>query len=237
MAREQSNALAIHRSNQVSNYGLAALIALPAATYVAGQINGSSQARETGLLCAEAVINSLIVNQVFKVALARERPTLTGGQGRFFKDATNGSFPSAHAMLGWAAASVVAHEYPGWLTQTLVYGAASAVSISRITARQHFPADAVVGGGLGWLIGTQIFKAHSQNTDDQLYGTFSPDQAIDSKDAKDATDADDSQSTQPQGSIFVPLDSWIYPSLKRLAALGFIPTQFPAMAPSTMPEC
>src|SRR5438445_666869 len=33
MAREQSNALAVHRSKQASNYGLAALIALPAATY------------------------------------------------------------------------------------------------------------------------------------------------------------------------------------------------------------
>ena len=134
MARERSNALAVHRSKQVSNYGLAALIALPAAAYVAGQFNGSSQARETGLLSGEAVVDSLIVNQVLKVILARQRPTLTGGNGGFFKNATDGSFPSAHAMLGWTAASVIAHEYPGWLTQTLVYGAASAVSISRITA-------------------------------------------------------------------------------------------------------
>ena len=81
MAREQSNALAVHRSKQASNYGLAALIALPAATYLVGEFNGSSQARETGLLSGEAVVDSLIVNQVLKVILARERPTLTGGNG------------------------------------------------------------------------------------------------------------------------------------------------------------
>lgn len=225
MARERSNALAVHRSKQLSNYGLAALIALPAATYVAGQFNGSSQARETGLLSGEAVVDSLIVNQVLKLVMARERPTLTGGNGGFFKNATDGSFPSAHAMLGWTAASVIAHEYPGWLTQTLVYGAASAVSISRITARQHFPADVVVGGGLGWLIGRQVFKAHSQNTNDQLYGTFGQDEKA------------EAESTQPRGSTFVPLDSWVYPALKRLAALGYIRTQFAAMEPWTKQEC
>src|SRR5713101_2428525 len=90
MVREQSNALAVHRSKQASNYGLAALIALNAATYVAGQFNGSSQARETGLLSGEAVVDSLIVNQVLKFILARERPTLTGGNGGFFKNATDG---------------------------------------------------------------------------------------------------------------------------------------------------
>jgi hypothetical protein len=227
MAREQSNALAVHRSKQVSNYGLAALIALPAATYVAGRFNGSSQERETGLLAGEAVVNSLIVNQVLKVILARERPTLTGGSGGFFKDATNGSFPSAHAMLGWTAASVIAHEYPGWLTQTLAYGAASAVSISRITARQHFPADVVVGGGLGWLIGRQVFKAHSKNTDNQSYGTFGQNEKTETE----------TESTQPQGSTFVQLDSWIYPALKRLAALGYVRTQFAAMEPWTKQEC
>src|SRR6266849_2252743 len=225
MARERSNALAVHRSKQASNYGLAALIALPAATYLVGEFNGSSQARETGLLSGVAVVDSLIVNQVLKVILARERPTLTGGNGGFFKNATDGSFPSAHAMLGWTAASVIAHEYPGWLTQTLVYGAASAVSISRITARQHFPADVVVGGGLGWLIGRQVFKAHSQNTNDQIYGTFGQDEKA------------EAESTQPRGSTFVPLDTWVYPALKRLAALGYIRTQFAAMEPWTKQEC
>lgn len=225
MARERSNALAVHRSTQVSNYGLAAIIALPAITYVVGQFNGSSQARETGLLAGEAVVDSLIVNQVMKVILARQRPTLTGGQGTFFRDFTNASFPSEHAMLSWTIASVIAHEYPGWLTQTLVYGAASAVSISRITGRKHFPADVVVGGGLGWLIGKQVFKAHSKNTGDQGYGPAARDEKA------------EDESTQTKGSTFVPLDSWIYPALKRLAALGYIHTQFVAIEPWTKQEC
>ena len=39
------------------------------------------------------------------------------------------------------------------------------------------------------------------------------------------------------GSPFVPLDSWVYPALKRLAALGYIQTQFTGLEPWTRAEC
>ena len=39
------------------------------------------------------------------------------------------------------------------------------------------------------------------------------------------------------GSPFVPLDSWVYPALKRLGALGYIQTQFTGLEPWTRAEC
>lgn len=39
------------------------------------------------------------------------------------------------------------------------------------------------------------------------------------------------------GSTFVPLDSWVYPALRRLAALGYIPDQTSDLAPWTRIEC
>jgi len=39
------------------------------------------------------------------------------------------------------------------------------------------------------------------------------------------------------GSAYVPLDSWIYPALERLAALGYIHTEFLGMRPWTRNEC
>ena len=39
------------------------------------------------------------------------------------------------------------------------------------------------------------------------------------------------------GSTYVPLDSWIYPALERLAALGYIHTQFAGIRPWTRLEC
>jgi hypothetical protein len=40
-----------------------------------------------------------------------------------------------------------------------------------------------------------------------------------------------------RGPVYVPLDSWVYPALQRLAALGLVPDQVSNMAPWTRDEC
>lgn len=224
MAREKSNASAISRSNHISDGGLVGLAALPAGMYLWGSLDGYPKARETGLLSGEALVNSLVVNEALKVVFSRERPTVTDGQGHFFQRLGDSSFPSTHATLSWTAASVIAHEYPGPLTQALVYGTAATVSIARVTGRQHFPSDVVVGSALGWLVGRQIYRAHHDpELEGAEYGAFSP--------------APGEHDTVTMGSPYVPLDSWIYPALKRLAALGYVKTQFTALEPWTRREC
>jgi len=49
--------------------------------------------------------------------------------------------------------------------------------------------------------------------------------------------ADGTLSQGNQGSPYVPLDSWIYPALDRLAALGAIQSEFAGMKPWTRNEC
>src|SRR5271167_3954791 len=39
------------------------------------------------------------------------------------------------------------------------------------------------------------------------------------------------------GSTYVPLDSWIYPAMERLAALGYVQTDFLGQRPWTRMEC
>ena len=136
MARVQSNANAISRSNTISDGGLVAFAAWPAAMYVWGSLQGAQRPRETGLLAGEALINSLAVNEALKYAFGRERPTATDGQGHFFQTSSSPSFPSLHSQLSWTAASVIAHEYPNSVTAFLAYGAASTVSIARVAGRQ-----------------------------------------------------------------------------------------------------
>jgi hypothetical protein len=223
MARAHFNSDAAHLSSRVANGGLAAIISLPASMYVWGTLKESPKARETGLLSGEALINSLAVNEALKLIFERERPALADGRGRFFQTSTNASFPSSHSILSWTAASVVAHEYPGGLTAVLAYGTATAVSITRVTGRQHFPSDVVVGAALGWLIGRQIFHAHHDKNMDSPYGAF----------IHDTGESD----LSTLGSGFVPLDSWVYPALERLAALGYIRTQFTGLKPWTRREC
>ena len=208
-----------------SNAGVAAMAGIGAGMYLWGHATGSDQPRETGLLAGEAAVNAFLTTTAFKYAFGRERPFTGSGRGLFFQGGT--SFPSEHASVSWAIASVIAHEYPGPLTQILAYGLAGSVSAARVVGHQHFATDAIVGSALGWYLGRQVFRAHSRysNADIARWGTF--------------TNASEDTAHQPRnmGSPFVPLDSWVYSALERLIATGHIQTGFLGMRPWTRMEC
>lgn len=214
------------RSSTLSNAGLAAAVGGAGGLYLLGRWHGDDHQQETGILSGEAAINALLIDEVFKVATRRERPTDAQGQGRFWHGGSlNSSFPSTHAIVSWSIASVLAHEYPGPLTQLLAYGLATGVSVTRVTAKQHFPSDVIAGSAMGWMIGRGVYARHH---DSELggtgFGTFSRDESKD----------------QPAESIFspyVPIDSWVYPAFERLFSLGVIPTGFLGMRPWTRSEC
>jgi hypothetical protein len=208
-----------------SNAGLGVIAGVGAGMFLLGHSTNNDQERETGLLSGEAGIDALLDTEVFKYAFGRERPFTGSGKGRFFQGGT--SFPSQHASISWAIASVIAHEYPGPLTQLLAYGAAGGISAARIVGHQHFASDVVIGSALGWYLGRQVFRSHSQYSDAEIarWGTFSKD------------DNESSREARNMGSPYVPLDSWVYPAMDRLTALGFIHTGFADMRPWTRMEC
>ena len=41
----------------------------------------------------------------------------------------------------------------------MAYGLASTVTLTRVTGKQHFSSDVVVGSALGWYLGRQIYRA------------------------------------------------------------------------------
>jgi Capsule assembly protein Wzi/PAP2 superfamily len=208
-----------------SNAGLGAMAGIGGGMFVLGHFAHNDQERETGLLSGEAGIDAFLDAEVFKYAFGRERPFSGSGKGHFFQGGT--SFPSEHASISWAIASVIAHEYPGPLTQMLAYGAAGAVSAARLVGHQHFASDVILGSALGWYIGRQTFRSHSHYSDAEIakWGTFSK------------GDEDTAHDARNMGSPYVPLDSWVYPALDRLTALGYIHSGFADMRPWTRLEC
>ena len=225
-ARSLSNDPATLKHYQnFSNYGLGAMMGVGAGAYVLGRISHDDHKRETGVLAGEAVVDSLAVNAALKYSFGREGPLQNDGRGDFFQGGT--SFPSDHAVSAWAAASVYAHEYPGPLTQILAYGLASAVSITRVTGKEHFPSDVIVGSAAGWLIGREVYKRHH---DPELGGGVT-------NSLSGMDEGEEQRDRQHMGSPFVALDSWEYSALERLAALGYINTQIMGLKPWTRMEC
>ena len=148
-------------SRDISNVGLYGTSASAGVLWFSGLATHNEHTRETGALSAEAFANAVPVYVGLQLITGRERPIEGTGNGRFWRNnALNSSFPSGHALFTWSMASVIAHEYPRPWVKWLVYGTATAVSVTRFTGREHFPSDVVIGSVVGYLIGRHIFQGH-----------------------------------------------------------------------------
>ena len=218
-------------SGNISNAGLAVAVGGASALWLVGRIHADDHQQEAGILAGEAALNSYLVDEVLKVVTRRERPMEGTGQGKFFRGTIGSSaFPSGHAILTWSIASVIAHEYPGPLTQILSYGLATGVSVARVTSRDHFPSDVVAGAALGWLIGRQVYNRHQEaDLTGANYGTFVKDKA--------PREPGSNSSSDSISSSYVDMDSWVYPAFERLSSLGVIPSGMLGLRPWTRREC
>ncbi len=198
----QVNPSHMQTSLHISDYGAYSMIGLTGASFLFGHMTHDDHLQEAGLLTGEAAINATGVAYLFKEMTQRQRPLQDSGNGDFFKGGS--SFPSEHSAIAWSVASVWAHEYPGWLSQTAAYGLATAITITRVTAKQHFPSDVIVGSALGWYFGRQVYRAHH---DPELGGSPWGSLLPESTDEK-------SRNPNYMASPYVPIDSWIYPFLR-----------------------
>jgi membrane-associated phospholipid phosphatase len=154
--------------DQISNVGA---VYLPIAGIVGGYAVGAwrkdDYLKQTAVLSAEAILNAQILNLPLKYAINRQTPDQGDGTGRFWPHGTKTwpdgqSMPSGHSLTAWSLAHVVANRYPSWHTRLAVYGLATAVSASRVMARQHFPSDVLVGSTLGYLIGGYVVNKRGE---------------------------------------------------------------------------
>ncbi|MGH9512044.1 MAG: capsule assembly Wzi family protein [Terriglobales bacterium] len=215
----------LDRSLKISDYSLYSMIGAGGGSYLLGEMTHNDHLSEAGLLSGEAAIDATGVTYAIKALTERQRPNVGNGDGSFF--AGGQSFPSEHSTIAWAIASVWAHEYPSTLSQILAYGLASTVTLTRVTAQQHFASDVVIGGALGWYFGREVYRSHHDETlGGAAWGDLFP------EDTGERT-----RDPKNMGSPYVPLDSWVYPVIERLAAMGYINSAFLGMRPWTRLEC
>jgi membrane-associated phospholipid phosphatase len=139
----------------------AIIVAVPSAMYGWGYLRKNSYAKETALLAGQAVADGFLLDIPFKGITGRKQPLDYAGNGpysdSFFSGSHNpfhsGGFYSLHAMAATSVATVIARRYRNhrWVPY-VAYGLAGAISFSRITLSDHFPADVFFGGAMGYVI-------------------------------------------------------------------------------------
>lgn len=144
-----------------SDVGIAALGASLGAVWLHGIKANDAHAKETGELTLETLVNTFLIYTPMQFIAGRQRPGEGNGHGDFLRHhSINTSFPGGHAMFTYAMATIVSHEYSQKWVQALAYGVASAVTVSRYLAKDHWASDMWVGAALGIGIGADIFHAH-----------------------------------------------------------------------------
>jgi len=212
----------IDNSSKLADYGVAGMAAAGGGLWLWGKMRGNDHERDTGYITGEAMGNAVLDVEALKFILGRQRP-LDGNNLGFFRNGGQ-SMPSEHAAMAWAAAAVLAREYPGPLTKLFVYGGAAAISAARVTGKQHFPSDVLIGSALGYYVGNTVWRSHHESRDDAQYGEF-------------VRAPERERQPSDMASPYVPLDSWVYDAFDRLSAMGYVHTAFEGLRPWTRMEC
>jgi len=144
-----------------SDIAIAGLGATLGGVWIWGIKGDHPHAKETGNLELETLVNTFLIYTPMQFLAARQRPGEGNGNGDFWKHHNiNTSFPGGHAMFTFAMATVVSHEYSQKWVQVLAYSAATIVTVTRFTARDHWASDMFIGSALGIGIGAHVFHAH-----------------------------------------------------------------------------
>jgi membrane-associated phospholipid phosphatase len=205
--------------------GVTSLGAASGAAYLWSLHTHDQHQHETGLLASEAMLDSLIVTEGLKYIVSRDRPLIENSQGKFFQGGS--SFPSNHSAVAWAAAGILTHEYHGPLTKLFAYSLASAVSLSSIGSKEHFPSDVLIGSGLGWIISESVY--HNRHNPELGGAAWDP--------LKSIFHDNDSGPAKYPGSTYVPVDSWVYRAFDRLAAFGLVSDAYQGAKPWSRERC
>ncbi len=138
----------------------AVLGGLAIAIFIIGWCTKKNHLREAGRDGLFALFVSSIAAHMLKAAFERPRPShatadtvLTFLQNPSLVDLTGryNSFPSGHATVSFALASVIARRFPAW--KWLAYYLASLIALSRVYLGSHNPSDVFAGAIVGLVAG------------------------------------------------------------------------------------
>ena len=132
----------LHRGEMIG--GARTQLAAAVATYTIGRISGSGRVAAIGADLVRAQIVTQTLTAAIKVSVGRTRP-----------DGTQYSFPSGHASVTFATATVLQRDL-GWKAGIPAYGLATYVAASRVQDKRHFLSDVAFGAALGIVAGRSV---------------------------------------------------------------------------------
>jgi membrane-associated phospholipid phosphatase len=132
--------------------GTAVQMALSIGAWVAGRVMVKPKLSHLGMDLLRAQALTEIMVEPIKFITHRERPDGSDHQ----------SFPSGHAAITFAAATVI-ERHLGWRNSIAAYAIASYVAASRLHDNKHYLSDIVFGAAVGTIAGRTVTEHGRDN--------------------------------------------------------------------------
>ncbi len=145
------------------------LAGLSASMLTGGLIFKDKKLLETTRLMVESYLISGAIAQLGKRVFGRARPYTGEGPSKFepfkFRGARDRrSFPSGHATSAFSMMTVLAKQYDQWWIKIPAYTVAISVAMQRMDSRNHWGADVIVGGAIGYSVGSALVNKYKQQS-------------------------------------------------------------------------
>lgn len=166
----------------LNNIAVPGSIIIGTTMYAAGRLSDNRRLAQLGLHGTEALFVGEGVAVVGKYVFGRARPYVDSVPNPdnwqlfrgFRSDTRYRSFPSGHAVAGFAAAAAVTAETSIWWPQAVwligpaLYGGAALVGLARMYDNRHWASDVIMGAAIGTFAGNKVVRYHRINPDDRL---------------------------------------------------------------------
>lgn len=145
------------------------LAGLSVSMLTGGLIFKDKKLLETTRLMVESFLFSGVITWFGKSVFGRARPYTGAGPSEFEPLKFRGtndirSFPSGHATSAFSMMTVLAKQYDQWWIKIPAYTVAVSVALQRIDSRNHWGADVVVGGAIGYWVGGALVNKHKMKS-------------------------------------------------------------------------
>ncbi|MEK7727605.1 MAG: phosphatase PAP2 family protein [candidate division KSB1 bacterium] len=142
-------------------------IGLSAASFAGGLVLRDKKLLQTSRLLVETSALTYLFTAGGKGLLGRARPYTDHGPRdfdlfKFSKTEDFKSMPSGHVSSAFALMTVIAKQYDYWYVEIPAYTFATSVAFQRMTSRNHWASDAMVGAALGYWIGSTLVRKQRQ---------------------------------------------------------------------------
>jgi membrane-associated phospholipid phosphatase len=153
------------------------LIGLSASMLTGGIVFKDKKLLQTTRLMIESAAIAGGLTLLGKGLMGRSRPYTNRGAHNFnpFTFSSNrdyGAFPSGHATSAFSMMTVIAKQYDQWWIEIPAYTLAISVALQRMESRNHWASDVLVGGAIGYWVGTTLVNHHKQKIQNHRYRPY-----------------------------------------------------------------